>query len=258
MKKREFLIALLFVIGVILISCNQNTEVPSSPSPSSQAKIPIWAIGSWLSSDNMFKAAISSNEVVLTINNTNTFYLMEQIRNGQGNMTITSDSFTIDVYYGDKTNYYKFFIKDSSALVLTIHSLGSESSVVLFNSNNINNSSNSGNSNSGSLETRTWKSTNTTFVYKLVINSDKKTGSVTIPEGTFEGKVVYTSMIYDMGGYQIQRYCVIFDFDETDDFFAIEKENSDGTFSDFNSVIEVWDQQKVVLRGSETIKMKRV
>ena len=53
-------------------------------------------------------------------------------------------------------------------------------------------------------------------------------------------------------------YCVIFDFDETDDFFSIEKENSDGTFSDFNSVDEVLDQQKVVLRGYETIKMKRI
>lgn len=61
-----------------------------------------------------------------------------------------------------------------------------------------------------------------------------------------------------MGGYQIKRYGVIFDFDETDDFFSIEKENSDGTFSDFNSVTDVWDQQKVVLRGYETIKMKSV
>ena len=42
-----------------------------------------------------------------------------------------------------------------------------------------------------------------------------------------------------MGGYQIKRYGVIFDFDETDDFFSIE--NSDGTFSDFNSVTDVWD-----------------
>lgn len=253
MKNRITLIVLLCVIGIVLVSCNQNTEVPSS-----QSKIPSWAIGSWASSDDMFKATISSNEVVLTINDTNTFYLMEHMKNGQGKMTITSDSFTIDVYYGDGTSYYKFSIKDSSALVLTIHSLGSESSVVLFNSNNTNNSSNSGNSNSGSSEARTWKGTNTSFGYKLVLNSDKKTGSVTIPEGTFAGTVMYTSMIYDMGGYQIKRYCVIFDFDETDDFFSIEKENSDGTFSDFNSVDEVWDQQKVVLRGYETIKMNRV
>ena len=34
--------------------------------------------------------------------------------------------------------------------------------------------------------------------------------------------------------------------------------NSDGTFSDFNSVTDVWDQQKVVIRGYEPIKMKRV
>ena len=253
MKKRAFFIVLVFVIGIVLASCNQNTEVPSS-----QSKIPSWAIGSWASSDDMFKATISSNEVVLTINDTNTFYLMEHMKNGQGKMTTTSDSFTIDVYYGDGTSYYKFSIKESSALVLTIHSLGSESSVVLVNSNNTNNSSNSGNSNSGSSEARTWKSTNTSFGYKLVINSDKKTGSVTIPEGTFAGTVIYTSMIYDMGGYQIKRYCVIFDFDETDDFFSIEKENSDGTFSDFNSVDEVLNQQKVVLRGYKTIKMKRI
>ena len=256
MKKRAFLIALIFVIVVVLISCNQNTEVPSSPS--SQATIPSWAIGSWVSSDNMYKAAINSNEVVLTIDNTNTLYLMEHMKIGQGKMTSTSDSFTIDVYYGDETNYYKFSIKDSFALVLTIHSFGSESSVVLFNSNNTNNSSNSGDSNSGSSEARTWKSTNTYFGYKLVINSDKKTGFVTIPEGTFAGTVIYASMIYDMDGYQIKRYCAIFDFDETDDFFSIEKENSDGTFSDFNSVAEVWDQQKVILRGYETIKMNRV
>ena len=64
----------------------------------------------------------------------------------------------------------------------------------------------------------------------MVINLNNKTGSVTILEGTFSGKVVYTSMIYAMGGYQIKRYCVIFDFDETDDFFYIEKENSDETF----------------------------
>lgn len=69
-------------------------------------------------------------------------------------MTTTSDSFTIDVYYGDGTYYYKFLLKDSSTLVLTIHSLGSESSAVLFNSNNTNNSSNSGNSNSGTSEAR--------------------------------------------------------------------------------------------------------
>ena len=61
-----------------------------------------------------------------------------------------------------------------------------------------------------------------------------------------------------MGGYQIKRYGVIFDFDATDDFFSIEKETSDGTFSDFNSVTDVWDQQKVVSRGYETIKMKSV
>ena len=149
MKKRSFLIALILLIVVVLTSCNQNTEVPSS-----QSKIPSWAIGSWASSYDMFKATISSNEVVLTINNTNTFYLMEQMKNGQGKMTTTSDSFTIDVYYGDGTYYYKFLLKDSSTLVLTIHSLGSESSAVLFNSNNTNNSSNSGNSNSGTSEAR--------------------------------------------------------------------------------------------------------
>lgn len=254
MTKKYFLISLAILLSTVLISCNQNAVSPAS---SAQSRIPSWAIGSWADANNMFKATISSNEVVLTINNTTTYYLMEQMKNAQGKLTITSEYFIIDVYHGDGTSYYKFSIKDSSSIVLSMHSLGNESSIVLFSTDNTNNSISSDNSNSESSAEMTWNSINTSFSYKLVINPDKKTGSVTIPEGTFSGRVIYTSMINDMGGYQVKRYGVVFDFDDTDDFLTIERENTDGTYSDYGSVAEVWDQQIIVLRGSETIRMMR-
>lgn len=251
--KFSFVIIVILSVSVFFVSCSQDVVFKSSLS-----QIPSWAIGVWSDSDGIFKAEIRTNEVVLTINNSNSVYLMEVMKYGQGKITITPDSFTIDVHRGDGTNFYKISIKDESSIIFTIHNLGSESSIILYDSSKLNDADNSGDANFDSSGKRVWASADNSSCYKLVINEDQHTGFISIPSGTFSGKLLYINILHDMGGYQTTKYCVVFDIDETDDFIILKKIDANGISSDFNSVDEVWMQLKLIVEESGSIIMNRI
>ena len=69
--KFNFAIIGILLMSILLVSCSQGTE-----SLSSLHQIPGWAIGFWSDSDGIFKAEIRNNEVILTINDSNSVYLL--------------------------------------------------------------------------------------------------------------------------------------------------------------------------------------